>query len=333
MSEVNLHEKIEWLNYWIEDVNVEKKRILVIGDSVARQYRKFLNEIVKQEEYVVDLIATSRNMFDGVLNGEIENYFIMANHKYNIVLYGLGAHHGYWIHCANDDLSKKLYKESIYAQINIIRKYADNIIFLAGTPEKEFSDKDESTENHNIEILARNKILEDVAQEYGYQYYDLFKFIKENDNVKYTDLYHFNEKTCLQISYKLAYIVLGKDKGIDIKNINHLCELETYIKTCIDCKKKVYIYGNSSRGKTLMRYIMQTHGYDRIGFIVSKEFYKEKEKVFLLESVNKDNSIIVVTPDDYDVWNNVQNYGVEWVRLDKIIYKVMDELILNEGSN
>lgn len=50
-----------------------------------------------------------------------------------------------------------------------------------------------------------------------------------------------------------------------------------------------------------MRYIIQTHGYDDIGFIVSNEFYEEKEKVFLLENVNKDNSIIIVTPDDYDV--------------------------------
>ena len=326
MNEINLHEEIEWLNYWIEDANVEKKRILVIGDSVARRYRNFLNEIVKQEGYVVDLIATSRSMLDVVLNKEIENYLLMANYKYEIVLYGLGAHHGYWIQCSNDELSIKLYKESIQVHINILKRYTHTIVILSGTPERELSDKGELTANHNIEISARNKILKDIAEEYGYQYYDLFKYIKEK-NVKYVDLFHFNEEGCLRISCKLAGIVLGKDKRIEFKNINHFREFETYIKTCINYKKNIYIYGNSSRGKTLMRYMIQAHEYDITGFIVSKEFYEEKEKILLLESVDKDNSIIIETIDDYVVWNNLQNYGVEWVRLDKMIYKVINELL------
>ena len=326
MNERNLHEKIEWLNYWIEDAYAEKKRILVIGDSVARQYRQFLNEIVKKDGYVVDLIATSRNMFDDVLNKEIENYLIMANYIYDIILYGLGAHHGYWIQCANDELSEKLYRESIRTQINILRKYAYTVIFLSGTPERELSDKGELIANHNIEILARNKILRDVAEEYGYQYYDLFKFVKEN-NIKYVDLYHFNEEGSLQISCELACIVLNKDKIIDINNISHLCQFKTYIETCINYKKKIYIYGNSNRGKTLRKYILQTYEHDIEGFVVSNDFYEEKEDVFLLKTVSIDNSVIIVTPDVYDIWCELCNYGIEWIRLDRSLFRIMDEIL------
>lgn len=68
--------------------------------------------MVNKEGYAVDLVATFRSVLDDALFEEIENYFIRANYKYQEVLYGLGAHHGYWIHCESDDLSKKLYKES-----------------------------------------------------------------------------------------------------------------------------------------------------------------------------------------------------------------------------
>lgn len=33
-------EKIEWFNSWIEDANANRKRILLIGDSVTRELRK-----------------------------------------------------------------------------------------------------------------------------------------------------------------------------------------------------------------------------------------------------------------------------------------------------
>ena len=42
---IEKRERIEWLNYWIEDANEEKKRILLIGDSVTRG-------VAKKTEYV-----------------------------------------------------------------------------------------------------------------------------------------------------------------------------------------------------------------------------------------------------------------------------------------
>lgn len=68
-------EKIEWFNYWIEDANQEKKRILLIGDSVTRQYRKILNNVVATEGYVCDLIATSHSILDEVLEKELKFFF------------------------------------------------------------------------------------------------------------------------------------------------------------------------------------------------------------------------------------------------------------------
>ena len=44
-------EKIEWLNYWIEDADKDKERIILIGDSVTRDLRKKLNLYMKASYY------------------------------------------------------------------------------------------------------------------------------------------------------------------------------------------------------------------------------------------------------------------------------------------
>lgn len=38
--DISKREMIEWLNYWIEDANEYKKRMILIGDSVTRDIRK-----------------------------------------------------------------------------------------------------------------------------------------------------------------------------------------------------------------------------------------------------------------------------------------------------
>lgn len=41
--DIREREPIEWLNYWIEDANKYKQRIILIGDSVTRDLRKKIN--------------------------------------------------------------------------------------------------------------------------------------------------------------------------------------------------------------------------------------------------------------------------------------------------
>ena len=39
--DIREREPIEWLNYWIEDANKYKQRIILIGDSVTRDLSKY----------------------------------------------------------------------------------------------------------------------------------------------------------------------------------------------------------------------------------------------------------------------------------------------------
>lgn len=50
-------ETTEWSNFWYDQANVQgTRRILLVGDSIARQYRRTLSEKLKSP---VDLFATS----------------------------------------------------------------------------------------------------------------------------------------------------------------------------------------------------------------------------------------------------------------------------------
>lgn len=51
--DIREREPIEWLNYWIEDANKYKQRIILIGDSVTRDLRKKINFFLRGGESIV----------------------------------------------------------------------------------------------------------------------------------------------------------------------------------------------------------------------------------------------------------------------------------------
>ena len=58
-------ESIEWTNGWRDDADVPKKRRwLVIGDSVAREWRGRLKELVAASNIAVDFFASSLHIED-----------------------------------------------------------------------------------------------------------------------------------------------------------------------------------------------------------------------------------------------------------------------------
>lgn len=57
-------ETTEWSNFWYDQANVQgTRRILLVGDSIARQYRRTLSEKLKSP---VDLFATSAALRDSM---------------------------------------------------------------------------------------------------------------------------------------------------------------------------------------------------------------------------------------------------------------------------
>ncbi|MBQ7629987.1 MAG: hypothetical protein IJS81_07215 [Selenomonadaceae bacterium] len=87
-------EYVEWTNGWREDSNTPlKRRWLLTGDSVAREWRGRLQDMVRMINISVDFFATSLNIDDPAFFRELRNFLSYDEYKYEIVLINWGSHH------------------------------------------------------------------------------------------------------------------------------------------------------------------------------------------------------------------------------------------------
>ncbi|MCM1038082.1 MAG: SGNH/GDSL hydrolase family protein [Ruminococcus sp.] len=316
-------EKIEWLNYWIESANErEKKRILILGDSVARGYRPVLNRMVEQAGYVVDLLAMSYSIFDLSLINEIKHFIDSVGYQYCFIIFNLGSHHGYSLKIKeNTDLQEAYYRK-LDDILRLITKMSRKIITVSGTPERT-SDK----EAHNDEIQSRNSILKAISYKYKCNYVDLYSQMYNNKDFPLIDLFHFSDNGYEYIAYELS-----KALGIQIKNINanRISSPRTFAKI-LKKAKRIYIYGNGEKGKQLYKYLHFSDINVMARYVVSNEFYeKEDQHLILLDEIEREldiGDIILVTPEDISVWERLEGLNFHYYTLGKKVYSFIYEYI------
>lgn len=325
---INNRERIEWLNYWIEDADKRKKRILLIGDSVTRQYRKILNTLVTSQGYVVDVLAMSYNLLDEAIEVEIEHYLKTIIYKYKYIIFQLGAHHGHWICCSYNLLHRKRYAEKAEQVCELIQKYTDRLIIVSGTPERE-KEKDGKKNYNNIEIEVRNDVMKKIAEKKGFLYVDLYEEIVEN-KFELIDCYHFTFQAYEHIAIILMKEIFHIQMQKVANRISHMINMKNYLDERKD--KNLYIYGNGYRGKSLKKYLKKK-GYEVTGFAVSEEYFSEQEdNTFCAKDViASEDCFMIVTPEEYDLWRKLCDCGIDYVTLDERIYEYIDEAIILEN--
>lgn len=205
-GELKHREYIEWVNWWWEEsANKDKKRLLLIGDSVARQFRgNFNNMCTEKYGMAVDFPGTSASVRSDLLLREIKSFFDACDYKYEMILLQVG-HHGYRTRCKADEAEAELFAENYELLLDYLaEKVNGNIIVLANTPVA-------NDESKNEEIRIRNDISKKVAGERGeYPYFDMYSLMAESDFV-YTDDVHFERSADLFIAEKiLAFLEEGK---------------------------------------------------------------------------------------------------------------------------
>ena len=114
-------EKIEWTNGWREDANTPvKRRWLLIGDSVAREWRGRLQEILKVINISVDFFATSLHLEDPAFFRELRNFLSYDEYKYELVFINWGGHHGFSRRCSDNQeiyISYKTHYENLLSYV------------------------------------------------------------------------------------------------------------------------------------------------------------------------------------------------------------------------
>lgn len=142
-------ESIEWCDVWISHANeTNLPRVLLIGDSIARDYYPLVEKRLEGRAYVARL-ATSRFISDPVLLGEIA--LVLDNTKFDVIHFNNGMHG--WQHTEAE------YKRAFPKLLETIRAHAPHakLIWATTTPLRQ-AQPGNASDPSDERIAARNAI-------------------------------------------------------------------------------------------------------------------------------------------------------------------------------
>lgn len=296
-------EKIEWLNYWIEDADKSgKKRMILLGDSVTRELRKKLS-FYMGEDYAVDLLAMSYNTFDAMVLEEIKHFFQTSIYQYDFAFYQMGVHHGHFIECARSAEDAVKYKMKSLELLETLKRYASHVIAMASTLENNV------LEGEQKEIEKRNRLLEMAASKLNITFYDINEKMNYQ-TVRFTDRFHFYDREYENIAKQIVKDLFPDVACASSNQVETLWELKEKLEQYKD--KKIYIYGNGIRGKRIKKYLeMQNCTFG--GFIVSKEYEEVSGNTIDLAKIRKTGALLIVTPVDINIWKKLEKEKIDYI--------------------
>jgi hypothetical protein len=178
-------ESIEWCDIWISHANeTSLPRVLLIGDSIARDYYPEVEKRLAAKAFVARL-ATSRFVADPVLLKEIE--LVLNQEKFDVIHFNNGMHG--WQH------SEEAYRKAFPKLIKTIRAHAPKakLIWATTTPLRNGKDItwDTKAEYSDERIAARNAIAAEIVAARKIPTVDLNAAVRGRPEL-HSDNVHFN---------------------------------------------------------------------------------------------------------------------------------------------
>lgn len=179
-------EYIEWCDFWIEDQNnKEKPRILLIGDSITRDYKDLVISLF-HNEVTINMMASSRGMDNQDYFFELGYLLNKERFHYNAIHFNNGLH-------ANH-LSANEYENLLDKTIQFIIKNTtlekEKIIIALSTPVYKEDVGYENKENERV--IERNQRARKIAEYYGLFVNDLYTLSYGKDEFRVGDGLHYN---------------------------------------------------------------------------------------------------------------------------------------------
>src|SRR2546428_7834906 len=178
-------ESIEWCDIWISHANeTNLPRVLLIGDSIARDYHPEVEKRLAGKAFVARL-ATSRFVADPVLLKEIE--LVLDATQFDIIQFNNGMHG--WQH------SEAEYRKAFPKFIKTIRAHAPKarLIWATTTPLRNGKDVtyDTKAEYSDERIAARNAVAAEIVAVQKIPIVDLNEAVRGHTEF-HSDNVHFN---------------------------------------------------------------------------------------------------------------------------------------------
>lgn len=275
-------ENIEWTNCWWSRANKSIDRILLIGDSVIRGVRGDLERFMIHQ-YAVDLFAASLDMNDDLFWKHVKLFMDTAEYTYKCIIVQYGFHHGLNRRCVDSKTFRNNFKIEYRKLIEMLKQYCPYIVLMTGNSEVYADQIDILDKTKEQEIVCRNKILYEIAKEFGCPVFDLHFLMHEVENdYKHIDAQHYEKDANLFIAYEL-YIFLIKKKCVCPDKIlsrdmeqQQICNVMTGIR-------KIIIYGTGMGARKL--FLMLKRYFHEMESIQFAESCPEKEKRCLRQTV------------------------------------------------
>jgi hypothetical protein len=180
-------EAIEWCDIWISHANeTSLPRVLLIGDSIARDYYPEVEKRLAAKAFVARL-ATSRFVADPVLLKEIE--LVLEGTKFDVIVFNNGMHG--WQH------SEAKYRQAFPKVVKAIRAHAPKarLIWATTTPLRDGKGVtyDTKAEYSDERIAARNALAVEVVTAQKIPTVDLNAAVRGRPEL-HSDNVHFNGK-------------------------------------------------------------------------------------------------------------------------------------------
>jgi lysophospholipase L1-like esterase len=179
-------EQYEWCDFWWQEApNKDKKRVLLVGDSISRAYRPFVNEELQGEIYA-DQLSSSRALDNPAFQFELDYMLKHNNIQYDAVHFNNGLH---GVHLTTEQY--ELHLENV---IQHILSYMDasKVILALSTPVTQKNLPAELNLEANNQVLARNQAMKQLADKYNLKVNDLYTKMLGKSEYRVDDGYHYN---------------------------------------------------------------------------------------------------------------------------------------------
>jgi lysophospholipase L1-like esterase len=179
-------EQYEWCDFWWQEApKQDKKRVLLVGDSISRAYRPYVNDQLKGEVYA-DQLSSSRALDNPAFLFELDYMLKLNNVKYDAIHFNNGLH---GMHLTVDQY--ELHLENV---IQHILSFIDcsKFILAQSTPVTKPNIPTELEAELNDMVLDRNQVMERLALKYNIKLNDLYTQMLGKSEYRVNDGYHYN---------------------------------------------------------------------------------------------------------------------------------------------
>lgn len=181
-------EEKEWSNLWWENASDhEKKRVLLVGDSITNGYQPMVN-VVLGGEILANAWATSKALDNPYYLEELDFVWKQNAYHYDLVHFNNGLHG--W-HLKQEEYAE-LYEKAV---LHILEKYKDTKLVLALSTPVCIPGKDMKLDpDKNQEVIRRNEIVREIGEKYHLPINDLYSAMLGKNEFRQEDGYHYNQQ-------------------------------------------------------------------------------------------------------------------------------------------